>query len=56
MQIYILIFSIEFVKIHENKPQIYHISYQIVDIKFGYSFIYKFKYFSFLLLFGANSA
>jgi hypothetical protein len=46
MQIHILVFSIELIKIYKGKPQSYHISCQIIDIKFIYRHIYGFRQFS----------
>jgi hypothetical protein len=42
MQIYIFVFSIELVKIHKGKPQIYHVSSQMIDIKSGYGYFFTF--------------
>jgi hypothetical protein len=36
MQIDIIVFNFELINIYKIKPQIYHISSQMIDIKFGY--------------------
>jgi hypothetical protein len=50
MQICILVFSIRLVKIYKSKLQIYHISSQMLDTKFGHIY----RYFSPFLLERAN--
>jgi hypothetical protein len=45
MQIHILVFRIELVTFIKGKPQICHISSQMIDINFGYRFRYVFTFF-----------
>jgi hypothetical protein len=45
MQICILVFSIRLVKIYKSKLQIYHISSQMLDTKFGHIYRYFFTFF-----------
>ena len=42
MQIYIFVSSIELVKIHKSKPQIYHASSQMIDLKSRYRYFFTF--------------